>query len=340
VRGARGSHPHITTLTRAGGKVRYQVIPKVFWPDGTVHHRYGGLFDTLEEAELVRDRVLAELQAERDAERKRGADATDANDEVEPTSAPKIVLAPHVSAWDAFQQVQSVILQAQSHEAEVVTTIEGDKPIMVVYLTDLHVGHMWCLMDLLRRHLRIIEQMGGAIRVIFGGDLFSMALPGSPQSPWEELCRPAMQRQLIDEVIDPIAPHILSIRYGNHDSRSVKNADFDAIGYLASRLRVPYLGAFGMDRVRLGSQERPHVPNALQLQQDASGETLYGLRERGRRRVHWAHARLGGRGDRGPWARAVLRAGRLVSGDRRLRSDARIHAGVGPDAGRYHLPRP
>jgi hypothetical protein len=83
VRGARGSHPHIREHIRDGGRISYQVHPKLFWPDGTIRHHYAGTFDTLEDAEKARDESLAKLRAERDAERKRIDGDTDARADVE-----------------------------------------------------------------------------------------------------------------------------------------------------------------------------------------------------------------------------------------------------------------
>lgn len=235
---------HIQTLRLTDGSLSYRVQVKLWWGNGVVRHAPGHSHASLEAAQRERDEIEARMRAEREAER----EASD------PAATVAIAEPPdEPDAWATFEHVQEVY-RANSVLADEVSVSLPAEPVLVAFTSDWHVGHQRCDMPRLRRDLETVRDAHGAIRLILGGDLFSMALPTSVGGQFEEMMPPRMQRRLVEQAVSWVSDSVLAMILGNHDARSVAVADFDPVACLASLLAVPYIGGFGLLHVAVGDQ--------------------------------------------------------------------------------------
>ncbi len=92
-----------------------------------------------------------------------------------------------------------------------------------------HDGAAW------KRFLRMIEEDGDAY-VLLNGDLLNNNTRSSVGSPWDDTVRPREAKRLMVEHLKPIRDRIVCITSGNHERRSMKDADDDPTYDIAAKL--------------------------------------------------------------------------------------------------------
>lgn len=103
---------------------------------------------------------------------------------------------------------------------------EFDQPITIFPVADVHFGaleHMtWEWTEFCDMILKTPNTY-----VILGGDLINNNTKSSVASPWDDTVRPREQKKRMAEMLIPIKERILCCVTGNHESRSLKDADDD-----------------------------------------------------------------------------------------------------------------
>lgn len=159
--------------------------------------------------------------------------------------------------WLTLETLQQQMQDLENEEFEVSVSLPDNKPILVAWLSDSHLGHTEADMSLLRRDLDIIRQTEG-VYVILGGDLFdnvvtSVATRGMHH---QQLTPVRIQRYLVDQMVEYLGKDkVLAMLLGNHDEWSMSSIDYDPTGELARKLGCPYLGPQGFVNLSLGSEQ-------------------------------------------------------------------------------------
>lgn len=155
--------------------------------------------------------------------------------------------------WATLEKLQHQMRDLDTEQAEVNVTIEDDKPIMVVFFSDLHIGHTECDMTLLRKDMELIKNTPGLYAVL-GGDLADNVVTSvAGRGMYHEQLAPVrIQQTLIDRMTDYIKADTLAMLLGNHEGWSLSSADYDPIAYIANKVGCPYLGAQGFINVTVG----------------------------------------------------------------------------------------
>lgn len=159
--------------------------------------------------------------------------------------------------WLALEKYQAAIHVLDDEVDEVDRRVKDNEPIIVVFMSDLHIGHIWTQHKQLRLDCETIRNTPG-IYTILGGDLIDNVTTGvAPRGMHHENISPGMvQKMLAEELTEYLgAENVLAMILGNHDEFSKKSDDFDVVRYLAKHIGCPYLGAFGFVNVQLGKQE-------------------------------------------------------------------------------------
>lgn len=158
--------------------------------------------------------------------------------------------------WATLESLQQQMQELDTEQTEVAVTIEDEQPIMVVFFSDLHVGHTECNMSLLRCDLELIKNTPG-VYVILGGDLADNVVTSVANRGMhhEQLAPVRIQQVLIDRMSEYIKEKTLAMLLGNHEAWSISSADYDPIAYIAQKVACPYLGAHGFVNVNLGGAE-------------------------------------------------------------------------------------
>lgn len=156
--------------------------------------------------------------------------------------------------WMALENVQSEMAKLNNERFEVTIHLDDNDPVLIVWLSDLHIGHTECDMRRLRKDLDVIRSTPGAY-VILGGDLLDNVntMVTGRGMHHEQLTPVEVQKYLVEEFVEYLgSDKILGMILGNHDEWSMKSDGFNPIAYLSKKVGVPYLGSFGFINLVLG----------------------------------------------------------------------------------------
>ena len=116
-----------------------------------------------------------------------------------------------------------------------------DRPDLRIYpVSDVHFGaaeHMTRAWEQFCQSLMAQENA----YVILGGDLINNATRNSVSNVFEETMRPREQKKRMVEMLTPIKEKILCMVSGNHERRSLKDADDDPSYDIACKLDIEHL---------------------------------------------------------------------------------------------------
>lgn len=121
----------------------------------------------------------------------------------------------------------------KSDNEMIVHHFPGD--ISVYPISDVHLGASEHLAEAWERFRRGVLAQKDAY-VILNGDLINNATRSSVSNIFEETMRPREQKRQIVEMLAPLRDRILCITSGNHERRSVKDADDDPTYDIACKL--------------------------------------------------------------------------------------------------------
>lgn len=101
-----------------------------------------------------------------------------------------------------------------------------DSAIKIACISDIHFG---ALEHMGREWNAFIQsvQKDPNLYLVLGGDLINNNTRSSVGSPWDDTIRPREQKRLMVEALEPIKDRILCCVSGNHERRSLKDADDD-----------------------------------------------------------------------------------------------------------------
>ena len=101
-----------------------------------------------------------------------------------------------------------------------------DSAIKIACISDVHYG---ALEHMEKEWLQFLETVrkDPNLYLILNGDLINNNTRSSVGSPWDDLVRPREQKKHMVEMLTPIKDRILCCTSGNHERRSLKDADDD-----------------------------------------------------------------------------------------------------------------
>ena len=132
-----------------------------------------------------------------------------------------------------------------------------DNDIVVYPISDVHLGsaeHMESAWNSFCR--KVIERPD--VYLILNGDMINNATRSCVSNIFEETMRPREQKQRMVEMLAPLRERILCITPGNHEMRSVKDADDDPTYDIACKLDLEdlYRPNAAFMRINLGSDSK------------------------------------------------------------------------------------
>lgn len=141
----------------------------------------------------------------------------------------------------------------------IVRRLPGD--ITVYPISDVHLGAAEHMADAWAAFRRSVLAQQDAY-LILNGDLINNATRSSVSNIFEEAMRPRDQKRAIVDMLEPLRERILCITSGNHERRSIKDADDDPTYDIACKLDLEELYrpniaflklALGTDNLRDGA---------------------------------------------------------------------------------------
>lgn len=140
-------------------------------------------------------------------------------------------------------------------------THEFNQPITIFPISDVHYGALGHLEKEWMDFCKMIEKTPNA-HVILGGDLINNNTRSSVGSPWDDTVRPREQKKRMVEFLSPIKDQILCCVTGNHEARSLKDADDDPTYDIMTKLDLEdlYRPNVAFMKVSLGHRKRDNAP--------------------------------------------------------------------------------
>lgn len=142
----------------------------------------------------------------------------------------------------------------------IIKNVDTNKDVKVYAVGDLHVGAIQSNLKGWEEFNRRILDDPNAY-VIFLGDLMNNATRSSVSNPYEDNMRPREQKIYLKEHLTDLAKadRILAILPGNHENRSLKDADDSPMYDVAAKLNLEdiYRDNFAVIKLLVGRKSRP-----------------------------------------------------------------------------------
>lgn len=140
-------------------------------------------------------------------------------------------------------------------------THEFNQPITIFPISDVHFGTLGHMEREWLDFCKMVEKTHNAY-VILGGDLINNNTRSSVGSPWDDTIRPREQKRRMAELLSPIKDQILCCVSGNHEARSLKDADDDPTYDIVTKLDLEelYRPNIAFMKVSLGHRKRDNSP--------------------------------------------------------------------------------
>lgn len=110
-----------------------------------------------------------------------------------------------------------------------------DSAIKIACISDIHFGALEHMELEWNKFLDSVIA-DPTLYLVLGGDLINNNTRSSVGSPWDDTIRPREQKRLMAEALKPIKDRILCCVSGNHERRSMKDADDDPTYDIMSKL--------------------------------------------------------------------------------------------------------
>lgn len=100
------------------------------------------------------------------------------------------------------------------------------KDITIIPIADVHLGAEECMEQEFIKFVESIAERDD-VYIILGGDLINNCTRSSISNIFRETMSPSFQKKMMAKILEPVADKILCAVSGNHERRSVKDADDD-----------------------------------------------------------------------------------------------------------------
>ena len=141
-----------------------------------------------------------------------------------------------------------------------------DDDITVIPVSDVHLGALEHNTKAWHQFCKMVEETPN-IYLLLVGDLVNNSLRSSVANPFDETIRPREQKHMMVEYLKPIKDRILCAVSGNHERRSLKEADEDITYDIMCRLDAEHLYRPNMAFMKLcvGQRTNEKKPRATFL---------------------------------------------------------------------------
>jgi hypothetical protein len=150
---------------------------------------------------------------------------------------------------EEMQRCQQAMLGTLCKKYVKITT---DKPIGVVFLSDMHIGSSGTDHVQLRKHIDMIADTPG-LYVFLGGDAVdNFILSSLIHASRTDVVRPMVQYRLLEYILHKIKDKVIAVGDGNHTSWTKQLADVDMLGEITKGWPVVYTGNGGIVELIVG----------------------------------------------------------------------------------------
>ena len=154
--------------------------------------------------------------------------------------------------WEALEEYQAKCKALSTHQDEVSVHIKVDHPIILMFLSDLHIGAISGFYTEMRETVDVIAATDDCY-VCSVGDTVDNYLPTwHPSGLFSVMCPPEIQKVLVEYLYNKMAGKLLALVQGCHDEASHFSDDFDWTKFLTAKFGCANLGFGGMLHLKVG----------------------------------------------------------------------------------------
>lgn len=116
----------------------------------------------------------------------------------------------------------------------------GEEDITIIPLADVHLGAAEHMEQEFREFINKVKETPN-VYLTLGGDLINNNIRSAVGDIWKETRSPSAQRKEMAKLLEPVRDRIICGVTGNHERRSVKDADSDANQIIMAKLDLEHL---------------------------------------------------------------------------------------------------
>lgn len=157
--------------------------------------------------------------------------------------------------WRHFEALHDEMSNLSAVHTFARMEITAEKPIGLVFLSDVHIGGRGTDHARLRRDIETIANTDG-LYVYWGGDSMDNFILGGKMmaASREQIAQPDIQWVLFEYILKKIAHKIVAIGTGNHEAWSEAIAGIDGVSQLADKLNLVYTKHGGVLDLQVGRE--------------------------------------------------------------------------------------
>lgn len=136
------------------------------------------------------------------------------------------------------------------------------RDITIVPVADVHLGSKECRQKDFEKFLQTVKETED-VYLILAGDLINNTTRSCVANIFEETMRPVEQKRKMAEMLRPVKDRILCVTTGNHERRSVRDADDDPVYDIAVKLDLEdvYRPEMAFLHIQMGNGRQNHDVN-------------------------------------------------------------------------------
>lgn len=132
----------------------------------------------------------------------------------------------------------------------------GGHDITVIPVADVHLGSPECREQEFMEFIQKVKETPNTYLVLLG-DLIDNGTKSSVTNPFRATMPPSQQKREMANILEPVKDRILCILPGNHERRSMKDADDDPVYDIAAKLDIEHLYRenIAFVKIQLGTED-------------------------------------------------------------------------------------
>ena len=132
----------------------------------------------------------------------------------------------------------------------------GGHDITIVPISDVHLGSRECMEQEFINFIKTVKETPN-MYLTLGGDLIDNGTRSSVTNPFQATMPPSQQKREMANILSEVRDRILCFTTGNHERRSVKDADDDPVYDIAAKLDLEnlYRENIAFLKIQLGNKE-------------------------------------------------------------------------------------
>jgi len=173
----------------------------------------------------------------------------------------KTVDMPWRKVLDFCTEGEEIYRKTRGGQEKATVKIDSDRPIVICYSSDWHLGSASVSHDQWRRHVDTLLNTPNLYMIAVGDYVDNFLKFRSIMPVLEQIIPPRIQFDVLEKIFDEMIKNdkLLAASWGNHDDERMENEIGFSLVEKMLRNKVPYLGGQGLVTIETGDQKYSHL---------------------------------------------------------------------------------